>query len=336
MFRAFFLVCKSCCVLDIRRRVHGHMASCHAGERLFKDALLPMRLQEHHTTWVRWNWCADLLSPYWVLNLANMSQRLWARGCIWRHQAERQTPWTKGPDARNEKPTFWTSLAFKRGAPKNETTDSSRTTTLFQKRAACIPCYMPKRCFIALGLKDARSSNYDTFQEYSYLHHKLLSSKYALLSFCIHKNVVKLWKTYFACLHIRRVLHTEMHVVKRALRAQRGSFWHRSRHVSIQWKAPPFEKKCAFWREHSCQRDASLLPREQFKVFEDVLAEGFCPTISISIYSYKSIGCLCSCTSFWHILKSKSKTKLPHLCPKPLSLPKDTCCIFHKFFYLAF
>ena len=95
--------------------------------------------------------------------------------------------------------------------------------------AYSIPGIIFKQYLIVLGFKDARSSNYNIFQEDSCLHQRVLCSKYGSLSwknitFCIQRNDVQLWRTYFTCLHTPCVLHWRKHIVKRALHVLEGSF----------------------------------------------------------------------------------------------------------------
>ena len=72
---------------------------------------------------------------------------------------------------------------------------------------------MFKQCFIALGFKDAHSSNYGTFQEESCLHQRMLFWKYVRCLGRISRHVfremmyIQFWKTYFTCLHIPCVIH---------------------------------------------------------------------------------------------------------------------------------
>ena len=71
-----------------------------------------------------------------------------------------------------------------------------------------------------------------------------------------------------------------------------------------KWNALPFEKKCTCWREHSFQRDAKVISRESFNVFEHVLFEGFGSTMSIS----NSVAQTHSLCMFWHSLLAYFET----------------------------
>ena len=78
--------------------------------------------------------------------------------------------------------------------------------------------HMFKQCLIVLRFKDAHSSNYNIFQEESCLHQRVLFPKYGSLSWtnitwCIQKNDVQLWRTYFMCLHVPCVLHLRKYIV---------------------------------------------------------------------------------------------------------------------------
>ena len=93
------------------------------------------------------------------------------------------------------------SHSYQGDVAQNKTTDSSRTTILFQKSATCIQYtsvyHMFKQYLIVLGFKDAYSSNYNIFQEESCLHQRVLFSKYCSLSWknitlCIQRNDVQL------------------------------------------------------------------------------------------------------------------------------------------------
>ena len=103
---------------------------------------------------------------------------------------------------------------------------------------------------------------------------------------------------------------------------KRSHFWHRSRHVLHKWDALPFENKCTCWREHLFQRDAKLLSREssKSKCMNMCWLKGL--TRLCHTQFYKLIGCLCFGIVVWHILRHKSKTKLPNTCAKPLSFPQ--------------
>ena len=90
---------------------------------------------------------------------------------------------------------------------QDKTTDSSRTSIPFQK-SACIQiqcfCYTFKQCFIVLGLKDAQSSIYDTFQgRAAYIKGCDSQNMVRCLRriWCIQRNNVQIWRTSSTCLH---------------------------------------------------------------------------------------------------------------------------------------
>ena len=120
---------------------------------------------------------------------------------------------------------------------------------------------------------------------------------------------------------------------------KRVHFWHRSRlrHDLLQWDALQFLKKFACWREHSLQRDASLLFKGTLKLFEHVLTQGFEPTMSI----WKSVLHIHWLPTFLHLFntvfeKLHKQTKLPNLCPKPPKVPPVILAFCLVFFLHGF
>ena len=100
----------------------------------------------------------------------------------------------------------------------------------------------------------------------SSIHQSVLFSKYVSMSWtniawCIPRNNVQFWRTYFTWLQIPCVFSFQQYHLlwKGRCMRKRIHFWHRSRHVLGKWNALPFEKKCTCWREHSFQRDAKVI-----------------------------------------------------------------------------
>ena len=135
---------------------------------------------------------------------------------------------------------------------------------------------MLKQCLIALGFKDAYSSNYRIFSRGGLITPKGVIPKIwfvVLEEYHITLHSEKLCaivkdifyvRTNTMCFLFKNIFWKGHCVCKRV------HFWHRSRlrHGLLQWDVLPFEKRCACWREHSLQRDAPLL----FKgVFQSIL-----------------------------------------------------------------
>jgi hypothetical protein len=172
--------------------------------------------------------------------------------------------------------------------------------------------YMFKHCFIVLGFKDAHSSNYSIFKmRAAYIKGYYFQNMFLRLGIisdlCIQRNdVYRLLKDiYYMLTYTLFSLLKTPHIVKRALHVQEVHFWHRSTHVVLQWNAVQFEKKCACWREHSFQRDASLLSREPFKVFDHVLTKGFDSTMSIPKSDLQT-----HWLHMWHVLNKQIKDRI--------------------------
>ena len=131
---------------------------------------------------------------------------------------------------------------------------------------------MFKQCFIILGFKDAHFSNCSTFQEETCLPQRVLFSQYGSLSWKIPRYYSEKWcailKNIFymiastMCTWVKT--HTITNIVTRALHAQEGSF---DIEVDMAYSNRMLYllKKCTCWREHSLQRDASLLQRNHLK-----------------------------------------------------------------------
>ena len=126
---------------------------------------------------------------------------------------------------------------------------------------------MFKQCLIVLGFKDAYSSNYNSFQEENCPHQSDLFPKYGLLSWmdiilwCIQKKNLCICEGNILRAYIYHVFFFKNIFWKGHCVCKRVHFWHKSRlrHDLLQWDVLPFEKTCTCWREHSLQRNASLL-----------------------------------------------------------------------------
>ena len=145
---------------------------------------------------------------------------------------------------------------------------------------------------------------------------ELHTSKRAILKICFdvsdeycmmysEKQCAILKDIFYTITNTMRFSFQQYHLLwKGRCMRKRIHFWHRSRHVLVKWNALPFEKKCTCWREHSFQRDAKVISRKSFNVFEHVLFEGFGSTMSIS----NSVAQTHSLCMFWHSLLAYFET----------------------------
>ena len=116
---------------------------------------------------------------------------------------------------------------------------------------------------------------------------------------------------------------------------KRVHFWHRSRlrHDLLQWDALPFWKKCTCWREHSLQRDASLLFKGILQsVWICVNSRVWANNVNIKINSTHSLAAYVFAFVQHSVEKIYKRTKLPNLCPKPPKLPPVIPAFCHCIF----
>ena len=97
---------------------------------------------------------------------------------------------------------------------------------------------------------------------------------------------------------------------------------HRSRHVLPQWNALTPERKCACGVGHSFQRDAALVLRNYFELFEHVLIQDFDLIMPISKWVLQThrlplfLNCLLA------YVQKTSMTELPTPGPRAFSSPQ--------------
>ena len=111
---------------------------------------------------------------------------------------------------------------------------------------------------------------------------------------------------------------------------KRIHFWHRSRNVLLKRNVFYHVTRIAHVEGNTHFQEAqNSFQRNHVKCLNMCWPEGLTRQCQYQNQSYTLIGCLCLGIVFWHILRHKSKTKLPNPCSKLLNFPRS--CIFHWF-----